>query len=60
MLAKFGETSTRLFEKYMPNAFVFAMLLTNITGLIALIWLGAKPIDIVTGWYDGFYSLIEE
>ncbi|HIB48317.1 MAG TPA: short-chain fatty acid transporter [Flavobacteriaceae bacterium] len=59
MLAKFGETSTRLFEKYMPNAFVFAMLLTIITGLIAFVWLGAKPMEIVTGWYDGFYSLLE-
>mgnify|MGYP003108990189 CR=1 FL=1 len=59
MLAKFGETSTKLFEKYMPNAFVFAMLLTLSTGLIAFVWLGAKPMDIVTGWYDGFYSLLE-
>jgi short-chain fatty acids transporter len=59
MLAKFGETSTKLFEKYMPNAFVFAMLLTIITGLIAFVWLGAKPMEIVTGWYDGFYSLLE-
>ena len=59
MITKFGEKSTRLFEKYMPNAFVFAMLLTIITGFIALIWLQASPMEIIKGWYDGFYSLLE-
>ncbi len=43
----------------MPNAFVFAMLLTIITGLIAFFWLEASPIEIIKGWYDGFYSLLE-
>lgn len=59
MLTKFGEISTKLFEKYMPNAFVFAMLLTIVTSFIAFIWLEASPIDIIKGWYDGFYSLLE-
>ncbi|WP_430467613.1 short-chain fatty acid transporter [Winogradskyella ouciana] len=59
MLTKFGEVSTKLFEKYMPNAFVFAMLLTIFTGFIAFIWLDASPMEIVKGWYDGFYSLLE-
>ena len=59
MITKFGEKSTRLFEKYMPNAFVFAMLLTIITSFIALIWLQASPMEIIKGWYDGFYSLLE-
>ena len=59
MFTKFGETSIKLFEKYMPNAFVFAMLLTIITGFIAFIWLEASPMNIITGWYDGFYSLLE-
>ena len=59
MITKFGEKSTQIFEKYMPNAFVFAMLLTLLTGLIALIWLGTKPVEIIKGWYDGFWSLLE-
>jgi short-chain fatty acids transporter len=59
MLTKFGENSTRLFEKYMPNAFVFAMLLTVITGFVAFVWLEASPMKIIKGWYDGFYSLLE-
>lgn len=59
MLTKFGEKSTKLFEKYMPNAFVFAMLLTIITGIFAFIWLGSTPMDIIKGWYGGFWTLLE-
>lgn len=59
MPTKLGEKFTTLFQKYMPNAFVFAMLLTVLTGLIALIWLDTKPLEIIKGWYDGFWSLLE-
>lgn len=59
MLTKLGEKFTALFQKYMPNAFVFAMLLTLLTGLIALIWLDTTPLKIIKGWYNGFWSLLE-
>jgi len=59
MLTKLGENCTVLFQKYMPNAFVFAMLLTLLTGLIAFAWLGTTPIKIIQAWYDGFWSLLE-
>ena len=59
MLTKLGENCTVLFQKYMPNAFVFAMLLTLITGIIAFAWLEATPIKIIQAWYDGFWSLLE-
>ncbi len=59
MLTKLGEKCTVLFQKYMPNAFVFAMLLTLLTGLITFAWLEATPIKIIQAWYDGFWSLLE-
>jgi short-chain fatty acids transporter len=59
MLTKLGEKCTGLFQKYMPDAFVFAMLLTIITGCIALIWLEATPMEIIKGWYGGFWTLLE-
>lgn len=59
MLTKFGEKSTKLFEKYMPDSFVFAMLLTLITAAVAFFWLDAKPLKILQGWYNGFWSLLE-
>ena len=59
MLNKFGDFSTKLFERYMPNAFVFALALTPLTGLIAFLWLDTSPIKIVQSWYEGFWSLLE-
>jgi short-chain fatty acids transporter len=59
MITKLGEKFTVLFQKYMPDAFVFAMLLTLITGLGAFFWLDATPLKIIESWYNGFWSLLE-
>ncbi len=58
MIKKLGEKLTHLFLKFMPNAFVFAILLTFITALGAFLWLEATPIKIITSWYDGFFDLL--
>ena len=58
MITKLGEKFTRLFLKYMPDAFVFAILLTFITALVAFIWLDTSPLKIITSWYDGFFDLL--
>lgn len=58
MIQKLGENLTHLFLKYMPNAFVFAILLTFITALGAFLWLGATPLKVITSWYDGFFDLL--
>jgi len=43
----------------MPDAFVFAMLLTVLTALMSFFWLGTSPLKIIESWYDGFWSLLE-
>ncbi len=58
MITKLGEKFTHLFLKYMPNSFVFAILLTLITGIGAFIWLDATPLKIIESWYDGFFDLL--
>lgn len=58
MFEKIGEKLTHLFLKYMPNAFVFALLLTYLTALGAFLWLDASPIKIIASWYDGFFDLL--
>ena len=58
MITKLGEKFTHLFLKYMPDAFVFALVLTLFTGLIAFFWLDATPLKIITSWYDGFFDLL--
>lgn len=58
MITKLGEKFTTLFLKYMPNAFVFAILLTLIVALGAFFWLGTSPLKIITSWYEGFFDLL--
>lgn len=58
MLNKIGEYLTQAFLKYMPHAFVFAMLLTLVTALTSYGWLGASPLKIISAWYDGFFDLL--
>ncbi|WP_370479836.1 short-chain fatty acid transporter [Tamlana flava] len=58
MIEKLGEKITYLFLKFMPNAFVFAILLTFITVIGAYLWLDVTPMKIITSWYDGFYDLL--
>ena len=58
MLTKLGQKFTDGFTKYMPSAYVFALLLTLITGILALTLTDAKPITVLEGWYDGFWKLL--
>ena len=58
MLTKLGEKFTHIFLKYMPDAFVFALLLTVCAALSAFIWMDASPIKIIESWYDGFFDLL--
>ena len=59
MISKLGEKFTVLFQKFMPNSFVFAIVLTLITAIGAFLWLDATPMKIIISWYDGFWSLLE-
>lgn len=43
----------------MPNAFVFALLMTLLTMLVSFLWTSSSPMDILSAWYKGFWSLLE-
>ncbi len=59
MITKLGEKFTDIFKKNMPDAFVFALILTLVTALVSLFWIGATPLKIIQSWYDGFWTLLE-
>ncbi|MBE9488712.1 MAG: short-chain fatty acid transporter [Bacteroidetes bacterium] len=59
MITKLGEKFTDIFKKNMPDAFVFALILTLVTALISFFWIGATPLKIIQSWYDGFWTLLE-
>ena len=58
MIHKLGILFSNVYLKYMPNAFVFALLLTFMTGFGSYIWLEASLFDIIKSWYQGFFDLI--
>jgi short-chain fatty acids transporter len=59
MISKIGEQFTKLFIKFMPDAFVFALLLTLVTVLGAYFFIGSQPMEIIKAWYGGFFDLLE-
>ena len=59
MLSRFGEKFTDLYKRFMPDSFVFAFLLTLLTAIASILFLGATPIEIITSWYKGFWGLLE-
>ncbi|AWV98656.1 short-chain fatty acid transporter [Arcticibacterium luteifluviistationis] len=58
MISRLGEKFTDIFRKNMPDAFVFALVLTLITSITAFFWVGATPLKIIQSWYDGFWSML--
>lgn len=58
-MEKLGEKFTELFKKYLPDAFVFALVLTILTALSALFWTEASIMGIIEAWYQGFWMLLE-
>ena len=59
MRTELGEKLTEKFKKYMPDAFVFALALTVITSLSAIIWAGVSKLETIQAWYNGFWMLLE-
>jgi short-chain fatty acids transporter len=49
---------TELMRRYLPDPFVFAILLTILTMLLAIVFEGRAPLDTVADWGKGFWSLL--
>jgi len=58
MLARIGGWCAEEFKRWLPDPFVFAVLLTIVTALTAMIWVGASPVEVISGWYDGLWMLL--
>ena len=59
MIHKLGKKFTDIFQKNMPDAFVFALALTLIIAFTAYFWMDTTPIKVIASWYDGFWILLE-
>ncbi len=58
MIKKLGQKFTDIFIRFMPSAYVFALLLTLVAVVLSLTLTDATPLEVLQGWYDGFWSLL--
>lgn len=59
MITYLGQVFTDAYRRYMPDAFVFAILLTLISAVSAAIFMSAGLFEILDAWYKGFWMLLE-
>jgi short-chain fatty acids transporter len=59
VFVRIAQLSAALIKRWLPDPFVFAVSLTVLTGAAAMLWVGAGPVEVLTGWYDGFWMLLE-
>src|SRR5437588_3612034 len=53
---------TRIFvhyaERYIPDPYIYALILTFVTAGAAFLWTQSDAVKIVTSWYDGIWAIL--
>ncbi|SEL33973.1 short-chain fatty acids transporter [Roseivivax marinus] len=58
MLTVISRPLVRIMDRYLPDPFVFVVVLTLVAALAALLFEGTPPLEVVAIWGDGFWSLL--
>lgn len=58
MLTKAAKPLVKLVDRYLPDPYIFVLLLTLIVMLAAIVSEQQAPIDVINYWGDGFWSLL--
>jgi short-chain fatty acids transporter len=58
MLRRLTRIFVRYAERYIPDPYIYALILTFVTAGAALIWTQADAVKIVTSWYDGIWAIL--
>ncbi|TJZ92700.1 short-chain fatty acid transporter [Paracoccus gahaiensis] len=58
MLRLLARPATRLMERWLPDAFIFVIVLTLIAALAAMLTQGTSPVALVEMWGNGFWELL--
>ncbi|WP_188205953.1 short-chain fatty acid transporter [Alkalibacillus aidingensis] len=59
MLKGLTSACDRFVQRFLPDAFLFAILLTIIVFLFGMIFTGSSPVQMVEYWGQGFWDLLE-
>ncbi|XKH61878.1 TIGR00366 family protein (plasmid) [Halomonas sediminis] len=58
MLQAAGAFCARLSKQYIPNPFIFAIILSVVVFALGISLTNSGPFDMVEHWYDGFWNLL--
>lgn len=58
MLRQLTRLCVRYAERYIPNPYLYAVVLTFITVAAALIWTPSGLLKVVASWYDGIWNIL--
>ena len=58
MLNALSRPMVRIVDRYLPDPFVFVLILTLVAGIAASLVQGTSPLAITAMWGDGFWSLL--
>ncbi|OSP54767.1 hypothetical protein BV911_10615 [Pseudoruegeria sp. SK021] len=53
-----GAACSGFARKYIPNPFIFAIILTIVTAILAVLLTPTTPAEVVGQWYGGFWNLL--
>ena len=59
MLSSLGDRLAFFLRRWIPEPFVFALILTVVVGLLAWLLTASDPGEVIDGWYSGFWMLLE-
>lgn len=58
MLGQIGNFFAERFKRWLPDSFIFALILTLVATVWALFAVDVGPVKIAEAWYKGFWSLL--
>ena len=58
MLRQLTRVCVRYAERYIPNPYLYAVILTFITVVAALIWTPSNPGKVIDSWYKGIWEIL--
>ncbi|MGR3719316.1 MAG: TIGR00366 family protein, partial [Paracoccus sp. (in: a-proteobacteria)] len=59
MLRALSRPATRMMERWLPDAFIFVIVLTLIAAIAAVATQGTNPVTLIRIWGDGFWELLQ-
>lgn len=59
MLKKIGTAFADRISRWLPDSLVFAFVLTIVAAIMALVFTSTKPLELISHWYNGFWTMLE-